>query len=43
MYILLNIGMATPACFLGLFAWETFYPALFSDIVSVFVAKVWFL
>jgi hypothetical protein len=32
--------MATPACFLGLVAWKTFY---YSEAVSIFVADVCFL
>ena len=36
--ILLDIRMATPACFLGPFAWKTF-PALYSEIVSVWMLR----
>jgi hypothetical protein len=35
--------MATPACFLGQFAWKTFFPVLYSEVVSVFVAEACFL
>jgi hypothetical protein len=36
--ILLDIRMATPACFLGSSAWKTF-PALYSEIVSVWMLR----
>jgi hypothetical protein len=34
--------MATPACFLRPFAWK-FFPAFYSEVVSVFVTEVHFL
>ena len=40
--ILLDIIMATPACFLGPFVWKIF-PGLYSEVLSVLVAKVCFL
>ena len=35
--------MATAACFWGAFAFETFFPALFSEVVSFLLAEVCFL
>jgi hypothetical protein len=47
--ILFDIRMATPACFLGPYAW-IFFPAFYSEVASVFiteyvlhVAKCWVL
>jgi hypothetical protein len=41
--ILLDIRMATPACFFRLFAFENCFPAFHSEVVSVFVPEVGFL
>jgi hypothetical protein len=41
--IFLDIKMATPDCFLRPFAWKCFFPAFYSEIVSVFVTEVCFL
>jgi hypothetical protein len=43
--ILLDIRMATPARFFGLFAWKPFFQpfTLYSEVVSIFVAEVYFL
>ena len=41
--ILVNIGMFTAACFLGPFAWKTFFPSFYFEIVSIFVVEVCFL
>ena len=32
--------MATLACFLGPFAWKTFFPDLYSEVMFVFIAEV---
>ena len=32
--------MATPACFLGPFAWKNCFPAFYSKVESVFVTEV---
>ena len=34
--ILLDIRMATPACFLGPFAWKLFFPTFYFEGISVF-------
>jgi hypothetical protein len=41
--ILLAVRMDTPACFLGPFAWEIFFPYLYSEVMSVFDVDVCFL
>jgi len=33
--------MATPACFMELFAWKNFFPVFHSEIVSVFVTEIY--
>ena len=35
--------MATPAYFLGPFAWKVFFPTFDSEVVSVFVSEMSFL
>jgi hypothetical protein len=39
--ILFGIKMATPACFLGPFAWKI--PTFYSEVVSAFVTELLFL
>jgi hypothetical protein len=41
--ILFQFRMATPACFLGPFVWKNWFPALFSEVVSVVDTEVCFL
>ena len=41
--ILSAIRMATPACFMGPFAWINFFPAFYFDVVTVFDTEVCFL
>jgi hypothetical protein len=41
--VLLDIRIVTPACFLGQFAWKTFFSALYCEVVSGFVTNVCFL
>ena len=42
-FILLDIRIATPACFLGPFDWKIFFPTLYSEAMSVFEVEVCFL
>ena len=42
-FTLFDIRIATPACFLGPFAWKFFFPTFYSEIVSVFVSDMSFL
>ena len=41
--ILLDIRLAIPACFLGLFDWKIFFPTLYSEVMSVSEVEVCFL
>ena len=41
--ILLDGKMTIPAFFLSLFASKTFFPALYSEVIPVFIAEVYFL
>ena len=41
--IFLNIRTSTPVCFLGPFVWKIFFPALYSEIITIFVTEVCFL
>ena len=41
--ILLDIRIAIPACFLGPFDWNIFFPTLYSEMISVFEVEMCFL
>jgi hypothetical protein len=41
--MLLDIKIATPACFLGLFAGNIFFPPLHPKVMSILYFKVYFL
>ena len=41
--VLLAIRMATPVCFLGLFAWKIFFLFLYSVVMFIFGVEVGFL
>jgi len=34
--------METPVCLLGPFAWKKFFPALYSEVVFIFIAELCF-
>ena len=40
--ILLDIMIATPACFLGSFDWENTFQTLYFEVISVFEDEVYF-
>ena len=41
--ILLDIRVATPACFLDPYDWKKIFPTLYSEVMSVFEAEMCFL
>ena len=41
--VLLDIRIATPACFLGPFDWKIFSPTFYSEVMSIFEVEMCFL
>jgi hypothetical protein len=41
--VLLDTKMATPACFLCSFAWNVFFPILYSVVISILDLNMYFL